>query len=83
MKEPIREAAMSIPYVKMNGIGNEIVVLDLRGRPETVTAEAARASAGGPPFSDSPRQGSLPPDVLAAGAGFLMLHDPFRRRRRA
>ncbi len=34
---------MSIPYAKMNGIGNEIVVLDLRGRSETVTAEAARA----------------------------------------
>jgi diaminopimelate epimerase len=27
----------------MNGIGNEIVVLDLRDRPETVTPEAARA----------------------------------------
>lgn len=41
---------MSIPYVKMNGIGNEIVVLDLRGRPETVTAEAARAIGAREPF---------------------------------
>ena len=41
---------MNIPYVKMNGIGNEIVVLDLRGRPETVTAEAARAIGVREPF---------------------------------
>ncbi len=34
---------MTVPYAKMNGIGNEIVVLDLRDRPETVTPEAARA----------------------------------------
>lgn len=32
-----------IPFVKMNGIGNEIVVLDLRDRPERVTPDAARA----------------------------------------
>lgn len=38
----------SIPYVKMNGIGNEIVVVDLRDRPERVTAEAARAIAATP-----------------------------------
>lgn len=41
---------MSIPYVKMNGIGNEIVVLDLRGRSETVTADAARAIGAREPF---------------------------------
>ncbi|WP_237152966.1 diaminopimelate epimerase [Oryzibacter oryziterrae] len=34
-----------IPFVKMNGIGNEIVVLDLRDRPERVSPEAARAIA--------------------------------------
>ncbi len=33
----------ALPFVKMNGIGNEIVVLDLRDRPERVTPEAARA----------------------------------------
>lgn len=35
-------------FTKMNGIGNEIVVLDLRDRPERVTAEAARAIAALP-----------------------------------
>lgn len=32
-------------YVKMNGIGNEIVVVDLRDRPGAVTADDARAVA--------------------------------------
>jgi diaminopimelate epimerase len=32
-----------IPYRKMNGLGNEIVVVDLRGRQETFTPAAARA----------------------------------------
>ena len=32
-------------YVKMNGVGNEIVVVDLRDRPGAVTAEDARAVA--------------------------------------
>src|SRR5207237_5199615 len=38
-------------FAKMNGIGNEIVVVDLRDRPAVVTAEEARAVAspqGGP-----------------------------------
>ncbi|MDC7789103.1 diaminopimelate epimerase [Rhodoplanes sp. TEM] len=40
------------PYVKMNGLGNEIVVVDLRDRPEKLTAEDARAAARpeGAPF---------------------------------
>jgi diaminopimelate epimerase len=33
------------PFSKMNGIGNEIVVIDLRDRPAAVTAEDARAVA--------------------------------------
>jgi diaminopimelate epimerase len=33
------------PFSKMNGIGNEIVVIDLRDRPVAVTAEDARAVA--------------------------------------
>ncbi|WP_026785157.1 diaminopimelate epimerase [Pleomorphomonas koreensis] len=58
---------MGIPYVKMNGIGNEIVVLDLRHRPETVTADAARAIAAREPFDQlmvlyAPRR----PDTLAS-----------------
>src|SRR3981189_2384370 len=32
-------------FSKMNGIGNEIVVVDLRDRPAVVTAEEARAVA--------------------------------------
>src|ERR1700744_1997270 len=32
-------------FAKMNGIGNEIVVVDLRDRPGRVTAEDARAIA--------------------------------------
>jgi len=32
-------------FVKMNGIGNEIVVVDLRDKPGTVTADEARAVA--------------------------------------
>src|ERR1700710_818343 len=32
-------------FAKMNGIGNEIVVVDLRDKPAAVTAEEARAVA--------------------------------------
>src|SRR5215470_9881995 len=32
-----------IPFRKMNGLGNEILVVDLRGRPEALGAAAARA----------------------------------------
>ncbi|MCW5696424.1 MAG: diaminopimelate epimerase [Bauldia sp.] len=35
-------------YVKMNGAGNEILVVDLRGRAERVTPEAVRAIAANP-----------------------------------
>jgi len=37
-------------FAKMNGIGNEIVVLDLRGDPVPVTAAAARAIASQVPY---------------------------------
>ena len=42
----------TIPFVKMNGLGNEIVVVDLRGAPEKLTAADARAAARpeGAPF---------------------------------
>jgi diaminopimelate epimerase len=36
------------PFLKMNGAGNEIVVLDLRGSGETVAPEEARAIAAAP-----------------------------------
>jgi diaminopimelate epimerase len=33
------------PYVKMNGLGNEIVVVDMRQQPAKIAAEEARAAA--------------------------------------
>jgi diaminopimelate epimerase len=36
------------PFLKMNGLGNEIVVLDMRGSPHRVTASEARAIAVAP-----------------------------------
>jgi diaminopimelate epimerase len=40
------------PFVKMNGLGNEIVVVDMRQRPEAISADEARAagSAEGAPY---------------------------------
>lgn len=37
-------------FVKMNGLGNEIVVVDLRARPQAITAAAARAAACAEPY---------------------------------
>lgn len=37
-------------FAKMNGIGNEIVVVDLRDSPSTVSADEARAIAAGVPY---------------------------------
>jgi diaminopimelate epimerase len=37
-------------FVKMNGLGNEIVVVDLRARPQAITAAAARAAARAEPY---------------------------------
>jgi diaminopimelate epimerase len=36
---------MSIPFRKMNGLGNDFVVIDARGRPVVITEERARAIA--------------------------------------
>lgn len=36
-----------VPFAKMNGLGNDIVVIDMRGRSDAVTAEAAIALAAG------------------------------------
>ena len=33
-------------FVKMNGLGNEIVVVDMRAQPAAITADEARAAAG-------------------------------------
>jgi diaminopimelate epimerase len=41
------------PFVKMNGLGNEIVIVDMRRQPQPIAAAAARAAAspdGGAPY---------------------------------
>jgi diaminopimelate epimerase len=45
------------PFVKMNGLGNEIVLVDMRAAPTAVTADDARAAA---------RPGGVPYDQLMA-----------------
>lgn len=42
-------ASATIPFVKMNGLGNEIVVVDLRASPKVFTAEEAAAIAADRP----------------------------------
>src|SRR5260370_23438250 len=38
------------PFVKMNGLGNEIVVVDIRPNPDHITAADARSAAAGVPY---------------------------------
>lgn len=38
------------PFVKMNGLGNEIVVVDMRSNPENITSADARSAAAGVPY---------------------------------
>src|SRR6266700_122022 len=38
------------PFVKMNGLGNEIVVVDMRARPQPITAADARAAVTAAPY---------------------------------
>lgn len=38
------------PFVKMNGLGNEIVVVDMRARPQPITAAEAREAAAAAPY---------------------------------
>ena len=40
--------ATATPFAKMNGLGNEIIVADMRGRVDRVTASAAVALNGDP-----------------------------------
>ena len=40
-----------VPFAKMNGLGNKILVVDMRGRKDKVTSEAAIALAGDPATS--------------------------------
>ena len=39
--------ALNAPFAKMNGAGNEIIVADMRGRADRVSAEAAIALNAG------------------------------------
>jgi diaminopimelate epimerase len=37
-------------FIKMNGLGNEIVVVDMRARPQAITPDDARAAAAAAPY---------------------------------
>jgi diaminopimelate epimerase len=50
MSEPNISAPPRLHFIKMNGLGNEIVVADLRGTGAILTAEDARAIAALPRF---------------------------------
>ena len=52
------------PFLKMNGLGNEIVIVDLRGERHVVTAAEARAIAA---------------DPRSAFDQLMVLHDPRSR----
>jgi len=41
----VTSALANHPFVKMNGLGNEIVVVDMRARPAAISAAEARAAA--------------------------------------
>ena len=46
----IMGALANLHYVKMNGLGNEIVIVDLRRTPRPIAAEEARAAARREPY---------------------------------
>ncbi|MEM6464499.1 MAG: diaminopimelate epimerase [Pseudomonadota bacterium] len=53
--------AQMVPFAKMNGLGNEILVVDMRGRPDSVTPSAAIALTG---------------DTATAFDQIMAIHDP-------
>jgi diaminopimelate epimerase len=59
-------------FAKMNGIGNEIVVVDVRDAPATVTADAARAVAAGVPYDQLM---VLQPPRLADTEAFIKIYN--------
>src|SRR3954463_772634 len=61
-------------FTRMNGLGNEIVVVDLRGSQATVSPEEARAAALPPAAPGEPRAPRLPP--AAAYDQLMTLHSP-------
>src|ERR1700730_5202624 len=62
------------PFAKMNGIGNETVVVDLRDQPAAVTAEDARAvaSPAGVPYDQLM---VLQPPRLAGTEAFIRIYN--------
>jgi diaminopimelate epimerase len=59
-------------FSKMNGIGNQIVVLDLRDQPVALTAEAARAVAAQVPYDQLM---VLQPPRLAGTEAFVRIYN--------
>ena len=59
-------------FVKMNGIGNEIVVVDLRDKPAVVTSEEARAIASGVHYDQLM---VLQPPRLRDTEAFIRIHN--------
>src|SRR5271156_1556715 len=59
-------------FAKMNGIGNEIVVVDLRDKPATVTPAEAHAVASGVPFDQLM---VLQPPRLAGTEAFIRIYN--------
>jgi diaminopimelate epimerase len=59
-------------FAKMNGIGNEIVVVDLRDKPATVTSAEAHAVASGVPFDQLM---VLQPPRLAGTEAFIRIYN--------
>lgn len=60
------------PFVKMNGLGNEIVVVDMRSQPAAISAAEARAAAGplGAPYD---QMMVLYPPRVAGTDGFVRI----------
>ena len=77
------DALAGRPFAKMNGLGNEIVVLDLRGADIAVTPAQARAMAKAPLFKGlwgvQMMSSYVPPEAWRAfyDAGLPLVHGVF------
>ena len=63
----------SHPFVKMNGLGNEIVVVDMRPNPDHITAADARSAAVGVPYDQL--MAIYPPRAAQADAFVRILNN--------
>jgi len=61
------------PFVKMNGLGNEIVVVDMRPNPDHITAADARSAAVGVPYDQL--MAIYPPRAAQAAAFVRILNN--------